>query len=367
MTFRFLALFTLISAAAAAQQSAHGKLLAVLEFNSKLEGADKKNVDAQYLADTVRGAVLDAVPDMRVMTRENEMVLLEGSGKKLSECEGECEVDTGRRLGADLVISGSLLKFGSSYKLIVKLHETHEGRLLSEAQASGRTIDELDADVQLAVRKLLRPLSGEFPGQTITPPPRISETPQTTTPRPGPAVSRTPKLTVATTGSKTYQISVRSGAKTFTCAKPVTETTPCELEGIPAGSATLVVRGDASREHDFNFNPLGMRIMVEPRGKWPLFVGLGLLGGGALLIAAGSQVDTTFGSAQQTLLYIYGVGLSIPGLVFLIIAASRSPVTYDETSGEAFRFRDQGKFQLAGVGLGPVPGGGAMASAAFRF
>ena len=42
--------------------------------------------------------MLRSVPGVSLMTRENMLVLLQSSGKKLEDCEGECEVETGRRL-----------------------------------------------------------------------------------------------------------------------------------------------------------------------------------------------------------------------------------------------------------------------------
>ena len=92
------------------------------------------------------------------MTRENTLVLLQASGKKLEDCEGECEVDTGRRLGADLIVSGQVLKVGSNFKLNLKMHETQDGRLLSGAVASGQNVDALDSDTQRAVETLIAPL-----------------------------------------------------------------------------------------------------------------------------------------------------------------------------------------------------------------
>src|SRR5438105_12616436 len=95
--------------------------LAVLEFKSKVE---EKGFDAGYFADKVRSTALEALPGVQVMTRENVVVLLEAQGKKLEDCEGECEVDTGRLLGADYVVTGELFRVGSSYKLNLKMHET---------------------------------------------------------------------------------------------------------------------------------------------------------------------------------------------------------------------------------------------------
>ncbi len=111
----------------------------------------------RYFADVVRGASLKAAPGVEVMTRENLLTLLQATGKDLGQCEGECEVDTGRRIGADAIISGEVLKVGSRYHISLKLHETHDGRLLSTGVATGKTIDELDETLQNAASDLLAP------------------------------------------------------------------------------------------------------------------------------------------------------------------------------------------------------------------
>jgi TolB-like protein len=129
--------------------------LAVLDFQNFAKDLSKE--DVHYFADVVRGATLKTSPGMEVMTRENLLVLLQATGKDASNCEGECEVDTGRRIGADAVISGEVLKVGSRYKISLKLHETHEGRLLSTGVASGKSIDELDEKLQQAASDLLAP------------------------------------------------------------------------------------------------------------------------------------------------------------------------------------------------------------------
>jgi len=147
-------------------------LMAVLELKNKLKGPEE--VDAGFLADEVRAAALKTVPGLRVITRENMLVLLKSTGRKLEECEGECEVDTGRRIGADLVVSGELLRFGTKYKLDLKLHETAGGSLLAGAVASGKTVDELDAAVPATVRELLAPLGGQKPPPPAATPPTVA-------------------------------------------------------------------------------------------------------------------------------------------------------------------------------------------------
>ena len=126
--------------------------VAVLEFRNSTD------LNAPYLSDRVRAAAKEMMPEAKVITRENMLVLLQASGKDLANCEGECEVDTARRIGADLVVSGELLKFGTQYKSNMKLHDARSGELLSGEAASGATADALDANLRDAVGKLLAPV-----------------------------------------------------------------------------------------------------------------------------------------------------------------------------------------------------------------
>jgi hypothetical protein len=160
---------------------ADGKLLSVLELRNKLEDADRRVTDAAYLADRVRAEVLDAKLGVRVMTRENMLVLLQAQGKTLEACEGECEVDTGRKLGADYVVSGDLLRVGSSLKVSLRLHETQNGTLVGAVSASGVDVEALDANVPAAVKRLLAALQ---PQADAAPPP---SSPQPQAARPPPA------------------------------------------------------------------------------------------------------------------------------------------------------------------------------------
>lgn len=141
-----------LAAVPAAAVVKSGKL-AVLDFRNSARDLGADNV--RYFADVVRGASLRAAPGLDVMTRENLLVLLQATGKDVASCEGECEVDTGRRIGADAVISGEVLKVGSRYKISLKLHDTHDGRLLATGVASGKTVDELDEGLQDAASGLL--------------------------------------------------------------------------------------------------------------------------------------------------------------------------------------------------------------------
>jgi hypothetical protein len=150
-------LLALLLAAASA-----GKL-AVLELRTRLPEKEKALIDAGYLSDAVRNGAKDRIPGLAVMTRENVLVLLESTGKKLEECEGECEVETGRRLGADFIVSGDVLKFGSSFKVNLRLHDTRTALLLQGVMVTGKSADQLDEALPKALDKLFSPLQNAAP------------------------------------------------------------------------------------------------------------------------------------------------------------------------------------------------------------
>jgi len=132
--------------------AAAAPIVGVLEFRDKVP--PEQRIDVAYLSDQVRAAVKEVLPQSRVITRENMLVLLQASGRNLEECEGECEVDTGRRIGADHIVSGEIQKVGSRYKLTLRLHDTKAGRLLASSIGSGKSIDELDESAQKAAEDL---------------------------------------------------------------------------------------------------------------------------------------------------------------------------------------------------------------------
>lgn len=127
--------------------------IAVLDFHGVTSGLNVEQT--RYFADEVRGEIMRVAPHLEVITRENLLVLLRANGRDPANCEGECEVETGRLINADAVVSGDILKVGTRYKLSMKLHGTQDGRLLGTAIASGSTIDELDDKTRAAVETLM--------------------------------------------------------------------------------------------------------------------------------------------------------------------------------------------------------------------
>ncbi|MGZ6125673.1 MAG: hypothetical protein ACXWLR_11980, partial [Myxococcales bacterium] len=156
----------LLGGAAALAAERPREKIAVLELKSKLTGAVRAEIDAAYLTERVRAATHEAMPQAFLITRENMIKLVKGGGKSLEECEGQCEWETGQLLGADLVVSGELLKYAGSYKITLKLTNTSDGEMVATELAKGETAEALEADVMRATQKLFAPLLKKTGGGT---------------------------------------------------------------------------------------------------------------------------------------------------------------------------------------------------------
>ena len=121
------------------QTSAYANELrvAVLEFR----GVGLENEVLLKLSDQSRAAALQALPrgEYSIMTRENMLLILSDMGKSAADCKGECEVEIGRNISADLVVTGDVLKMDGVYVLTLKLYNTESGNLLSTIDVESKT------------------------------------------------------------------------------------------------------------------------------------------------------------------------------------------------------------------------------------
>ena len=118
--------------------------IAVLDFRNQ-EKIDRAS--STYLAELFRKqALMLKSRGVTIMTRENMLELLP-SGKSLEQCLGECEVETGRNLGANYIVTGEIYKIGDGIRLIVKAYDTKKGSLISSEQYSGNSVQDLEKNV----------------------------------------------------------------------------------------------------------------------------------------------------------------------------------------------------------------------------
>ncbi len=142
---------------------AFAKRIAVLDLSSS-------HVDAEVLtqlADDVRSGALLAVKNrtldgekITLMTRENMMDVLQSMGKDASCVEGSCEVEIGRNISADFVITGQLLNVNGTYVLSLKVHETENGNLLAADKINSEDMIEMMADAVMLGSRITRQALG---------------------------------------------------------------------------------------------------------------------------------------------------------------------------------------------------------------
>lgn len=202
LVIRLLICCTLISASARAQEQ---RRLAVLEFDV----AAGLNIDRLVFSDLARTAVNERAPSLFVMTRESTDALLQANGRKLADCTGECEVEIGRKLGADFVISGRIAKVGSYLFLTVRLFNEADGRLMTSADARGKDVDELINKTDAVLARLVAPLADLAPASASPPPAgAVASRPRPSAPAAGPRFVEIPAGTFQYQGTR--QVSVQA-------------------------------------------------------------------------------------------------------------------------------------------------------------
>lgn len=93
------------------------------------------------------------------MTQGNIETLVRAAGKTLVDCEGQCAVDTGKLVGADIVIAGRISKVGKTFAISMQMYDTASGALLAGEDPEAKDEDELLKVSAEAAGKLLAPLT----------------------------------------------------------------------------------------------------------------------------------------------------------------------------------------------------------------
>lgn len=141
------------------------KRVAVLEFR----GVGIQSAYLLKLSDQSRRAALDVLPEEQylIMTRENMLLILADMGLDVSCLKGECEVEVGRNINADLVIAGDIMKIESTYVLTLKLYDTYSGRLLSTLDVEETDLLDMKREAYRQSQQLIRSgLGFEMPKDT---------------------------------------------------------------------------------------------------------------------------------------------------------------------------------------------------------
>ena len=130
--------------------------LAVLELAGDLERTVLATLTDQVRAGTLIGASDSGV---LILTRENMAAMAREMGLDLAcaEADAECQVDVARNIGADLVISGDVARFGNDGLVAtLKLHDTNTGGLLATETLQAEKEIDLVASLRVASERLIQ-------------------------------------------------------------------------------------------------------------------------------------------------------------------------------------------------------------------
>ena len=114
------------------------KNIAVLEYR----GVGIEGDYLLHLSDQTRSAAVKLLSKdaYLILTRENMMQILSDNGKEAACMEGSCEIEIGRNIGADYIITGNILQIEGMYVLNLKLYETKTGGLLATQEIQNQSL-----------------------------------------------------------------------------------------------------------------------------------------------------------------------------------------------------------------------------------
>ncbi len=150
----FVLLASCLFLALPASLSAVGELkVGVLELRNEAGITDQ---EAKYLTDRVRDVASRSLArhGFLVMTRENIREMLP-PGMDLAKCTtASCEVEVGRKVGADYIVTGEILRYAGDFRANIKAHHSESGQFLGAEVARADNLKDLESSVSEASGRL---------------------------------------------------------------------------------------------------------------------------------------------------------------------------------------------------------------------
>jgi PEGA domain len=124
--------------------AAGGKKVAVLELVNKAGVTDD---EAYFLTDKVRRTASQMLPisHFTIMTSENIEELLPPD-MDLAKCtDAKCEVEMGRMIGAEYIVTGEILRYAGDLRVQVKVHHIPTGHFIGSADTDAGSLKEQES------------------------------------------------------------------------------------------------------------------------------------------------------------------------------------------------------------------------------
>jgi hypothetical protein len=194
------------------------------------------------IADETRSGALSALPEAEysILTRENMLSVLKDQNKDATCFEGSCEVEIGRNIGADYIVSGQVVQIEGVYLYSLKLHNTDSGALIGTERIEGSSGLELVRNTAKETEVFLMKVMN---------------------------IASTPIPTVSSESLSIIQFnSTPSGAEVWLEEKQICPSTPCSF-GVPQGFHVVEYRKDFHQSWKAEFQAksgLEVRAQLSP-------------------------------------------------------------------------------------------------------
>jgi formylglycine-generating enzyme required for sulfatase activity len=206
-----------------AQQNREGDI-AILEITFNGKGLTNEQIG--FLSDDIRG-VAAKITNYRIMNKENIFAILRDKGIDPNKCgEAECEVDYGRMLQADMVVTTNIIYEGGVYYIKLKLYDVSRATLENSVDRECRGCD------FSKLRSAVKDASQELFGGVV----EVGEL----TPQPAGKPEREPPKRVEQ-GYGTLVINTNPAGCQIYIDSEDYGITPKTIEKVPAGERTIVL------------------------------------------------------------------------------------------------------------------------------
>jgi hypothetical protein len=128
----------------------------VLQMQVEQPQDQKQLKHAKYLTELINSKVILLPQDQYIAITKENLTMLLPSEKTLEECIGECEVNVGRIVGSQRVISSVLFDFNETVRLNIKLMNTQDGAILNTLNLKGKSILDLEEKINQRFMELFQ-------------------------------------------------------------------------------------------------------------------------------------------------------------------------------------------------------------------
>ena len=132
--------------------------VAVLELTNRAPQLVTED-EVKYLTNELRTVASNLPRDQYLVLTKESLEVLNDPKLKLEDCIDACEVKVGRLIGAQWIITGEVMRFGTSLRVSLKLHQTETGQFIKGASLKGKTVEELEETLNQSALGLIKAVS----------------------------------------------------------------------------------------------------------------------------------------------------------------------------------------------------------------